>query len=684
VQRANVGLLDANVDYLTLVGCSLGLLGAVTLWLRRRGAGGGWPLRAGWAIVALALLGGYFAVEHAAEHERERLARLLNGMAPTYAVEMEQLGHAAVNFDTPPDDPRYLAIITAQTRWLAANREVADVYTIRRRADGTFAFLVDSETDYDHDGRLAGDREMRTPIGEAFADEDGSLAAAWAGHANISAAPVTDRWGTWISASVPMRDPATGEIEAICGVDYPAATWLEHIATARREMIATVAMLIALAGGAAVTASLQRARVVELGGQVRERERAGAMLAEAKEQAESANRAKSIFLANMSHELRTPLTAVLGFADLLRMPAITPEQRQEWSATIRRNGAHLLSVINDILDLSKIEAGKLSLEILPVAPAAVLEEVASLMRVRAAEKGIALRVHAPADLPPRVMLDPTRLRQILMNLVGNAIKFTTAGSVTIVARFAPQASGDGAAADGIMTIDVIDTGIGMAADALERLFQPFEQADLSTTRQYGGTGLGLTISRRLAGMMNAAIRVKSTPGRGSTFTLELPVRIAAASSSNAGDEAVSSSQQVALSPTLLAGVRVLVADDAPENAKLIRHQLESAGVATVVSVGNGVDACRAVHEAAVTFDVILLDMQMPLMDGYAAAAQIRRDGFRGAIVALTANAMAGDRDKCIAAGCDDYATKPIDARRLIDLVHHHARRGPGSGLRRSA
>jgi CheY-like chemotaxis protein len=180
-------------------------------------------------------------------------------------------------------------------------------------------------------------------------------------------------------------------------------------------------------------------------------------------------------------------------------------------------------------------------------------------------------------------------------------------------------------------------------------------------------------------MMSGAIRVKSTPGRGSTFTLELPVRVAA-SQSSAGETAT---PQVALSPKLLAGVRVLVADDAPENADLIRHQLESAGVATVVTAGSGVDACRAVHAATEAFDVILMDMQMPLMDGYAATAEIRRDGFRGAIVALTANAMAGDRDTCLAAGCDDYATKPIDARRLIELVHHHARRRR-PGLRRSA
>jgi signal transduction histidine kinase/ActR/RegA family two-component response regulator len=477
-----------------------------------------------------------------------------------------------------------------------------------------------------------------------------------------------------------MRDPKTGQVEAVCGVDYPAETWIARIAGARREAIAFVAVLVALTGAAGVVASLQRARVIELRLRIAERERATDALAAAKEQADAANVAKSAFLANMSHELRTPLTAVLGFADLLREPDISKEQRLDWAGTIRRNGNHLLNVINDILDLSKIEAGKLSLETMSVSPAHVVEEVASLMRVRASDKGLSLRVHAPPDmLPPRVLLDPTRLRQILMNLVGNAIKFTQSGSVTIVAKFA---AGD--ASRGVMTFDVIDTGIGMAADVVDRLFQPFEQADVSTTRKYGGTGLGLTISRRLADLMGGTVRVKSTQGSGSTFTLEVPVQLAPA---EYGGALVTPTSRHAAASVRLDGVRVLLAEDSAENARLIAYHLEAGGAEYIALAGNGVEAYRAIAAAQASrpFDVVLMDMQMPTMDGYEATRQVRQMGFTGAIVALTANAMGGDKEKCLAAGCDDYAVKPIDAPRLIELIRRHADRIAGpKPLKRSA
>ena len=519
-------LFRESLEYIVLVVCFCAPLGIAAWWLRRRGAAGGWPMPVACGVVLLVAIGGYFAVNRAQRQEEDRLRQLLVGFAPTFATELESLGHAGITFDTRADDPAYLKLIEAEKRWLAVNPQVADVYTLRKRADGKFAFVVDSETDYNHNGKIDSDgadaeREQRTPIGEVFEDEDDALERAWDGQTVFSAEPYSDRWGTWISASVPMRN-ASGRVEAVCGVDYPAAEWLDHVETARRGVWSCVIAAICLVEALGVVAALLRAHVKDLKLRVAERERAAAELKRAKTAAEAANRAKSAFLANMSHELRTPMTAVLGFADLLRNTRANDAERNDWLDVILRNGNHLLKVINDILDLSKIEAEKMTLEAIATSPAAVLEEVAALMQVRAAEKGLSLRLSRGEALPAKVMLDPTRLKQVLMNLVGNAIKFTSAGTVAIDARYQPLNP-----MEGKLILAVSDSGIGMSDEVIARLFQPFEQADVSTTRQFGGTGLGLTISRRLLEMMGGQITVRSAAGKGSTFTIELPARVAA-------------------------------------------------------------------------------------------------------------------------------------------------------------
>ncbi|MCC7292566.1 MAG: response regulator [Phycisphaerales bacterium] len=378
--------------------------------------------------------------------------------------------------------------------------------------------------------------------------------------------------------------------------------------------------------------------------------------------ADAANRAKSAFLANMSHEIRTPMTAILGYADLLLEPAQTPKDRLDAVQTIRRNGEHLLSIINDILDLSKIEAGRMVIEQIDVDPLTVIEEVFSLMQVRAKGKGLSLVNDLVFPQPVRIRSDPTRLRQILVNLVGNAIKFTESGAVTVRTSFvaSPQPR---------MRFSVKDTGIGIDPSALANLFQPFTQADASTTRRFGGTGLGLTISKRLATMLGGDIDVESTPGEGSTFSVwvacegagEDEVRFEPPLAEATGASARSSAEHIRLS------ANVLLAEDGPDNQRLISYHLRKSG-ATVTIAENG----RIAVERALTalregrpFDVILMDMQMPEMDGYTAASLLRAEGFRGPIIALTAHAMAGDRDKCIHAGCSDYLTKPIDRDCLL-------------------
>ncbi|HMN41465.1 MAG TPA: ATP-binding protein [Phycisphaerales bacterium] len=377
-------------------------------------------------------------------------------------------------------------------------------------------------------------------------------------------------------------------------------------------------------------------------------------------QAERASHAKSEFLASMSHEIRTPLTAILGYADLLLDPALTERERREHALTIRRNGEHLLSIINGVLDLSKIEAGRMTIEALPTCPRRVLEEVCSLMSVRAAAKGITLRAEVVGSLPARVRTDPTRLRQILLNITGNAIKFTQRGGVTMRASFQPTPTP-------ILCFDVIDTGIGLRPEEIPRLFQAFAQADASTSRRFGGTGLGLSISRQIAGMLGGDITVASEHGQGSVFTVTLAADVVAGFSEHADELVVPRGHAAPPGRTAgLAGTRVLVVEDGPDNQRLISHHLRKAGAAVELAENGAVGLARVLDAAAPPIDLILMDMQMPEMDGYEATRRLRAAGWCGPIVALTAHAMDGDRVGCMNAGCNDFLTKPIDREGLVD------------------
>jgi PAS domain S-box-containing protein len=399
--------------------------------------------------------------------------------------------------------------------------------------------------------------------------------------------------------------------------------------------------------------------------EIEARKRAEAELQAAKDAAVSANEAKSHFLANMSHEIRTPLTAILGYADLIADPRQTHEERVESIETIRRNGDHLLQVISDILDLSKIEAGRMVLESIPCSPVWVVEDVASAVRARASCKGLRLSVAYEGPLPQTITTDPTRLRQILLNLVSNAVKFTESGEVAIRVRMTE--GGDGARIE----FEVADTGIGMSDLELGRLFEAFSQGDESTARRFGGTGLGLAITRRLTHLLGGEIRVDSAPERGSRFIVSLSTGALGARLDPAPTrEPVA---EVEDPPTTVLAGRVLVAEDGPDNQRLIRTILTRAGL-TVDIAENGrtaVEKVRAAEEAEAPYDAVLMDIQMPEMDGHAATQALRRAGFARPIIALTAHAMSTDRDRCLAAGCDDVATKPIDRRALLELLAHH-------------
>jgi PAS domain S-box-containing protein len=406
-------------------------------------------------------------------------------------------------------------------------------------------------------------------------------------------------------------------------------------------------------------------------------------------EAEAASRSKSEFLANMSHEIRTPMTAILGYTDLLASEGdrnLAPARRLEHIETIRRNGEHLLSIINDILDLSKIEAEKMTVEAVATDASQVVHGVASLMQVKAAERHLRICTRFETPIPSVITSDPLRLQQILVNVVGNAIKFTESGTVTVGVRCDPIAER--------MSFDIIDTGIGMTPEQMSHLFEAFVQADMSTTRKFGGTGLGLRISKRLAQLLGGDISVSSKPGTGSTFSVSIPTGPLAGVAFESPDEMQTMVRDVpqdqksgSPSEAPLKGLRILLAEDGPDNRRLITFHLAKAG-AVVHSVENGRLAIEALTldgtvnseiKQPASFDILMTDMQMPEMDGYAAVRWLRDHGCNLPIIALTAHAMNGDRERCVSAGCSDYATKPINREQLIDICRRAmAQVSPGS------
>ncbi len=415
-------------------------------------------------------------------------------------------------------------------------------------------------------------------------------------------------------------------------------------------------------------------------------------LRESEKRANVANEAKSRFLANMSHEIRTPMAVILGYCEILKANLKDPDNLQCLSI-IQRNGEHLLEIINDILDLSRIEAGKVELRTEPIRLRETLDELLNTMKIRAEQKQLKLVVRTIGKIPAVLHADATRLRQILINLVGNAIKFTNSGGEVAIEC---QLITDHTQRQWV-TFNIIDSGIGIPEKVQDRLFTPFSQGDPSITRSFGGTGLGLAITKRSVEMLGGNISFVSRVGEGTTFTVQLPwsaleddeslatnpltshdepdevARQADAHSAEQGCQQASAppTSEVVSEPL---ACRVLVVDDRRDIRYLTQHFLESSG-ATVVTAENGSQAITKVRSSITEkqpFDVILMDMQMPQMDGKSAIKVLRADGVTVPIIALTADAMKGDREKYLEIGCNDYLAKPIDHQQLIRMVATHA------------
>jgi signal transduction histidine kinase len=469
-----------------------------------------------WLLLLAGLGVGWIYVEAAGRRAADDLERLISAMAPTYARELERMGHANLDLATPPDDPSYLAMIEAEKRWLASNRNVSDIYTFRRSGDGTTVLMVDSETDYDHDGIFSGPRESRTALGEAYPNQIPALERALAGEVAFERRPFTDRWGTWISSFTPMRDEA-GRVEAVLGVDYDAFLWIRTIARRRLDALAVLgAVLAVILIGLISVARLRRA--------ASEAELRSAELAAVSDAALAASRTKSQFLASVSHELRTPLHVFLGMNELLLSSALDERQRRH-AETAQRSAEGLLGMVDDLLEFAQLEAGKAPMESSTFPLAALLVAAVERHRIAAEQKHLRLELESALDEELQVTGDDRRLRQILRHLLGNAVKFTDAGQVRVRAGLKRTAYGRVE-----LLVEVEDTGIGIAPEQRGAIFQRFSQLDPSNTRRHGGTGIGLALSRSLAEQMGGAIDFESEPHRGSIFRLRLPFRTAPTSS----------------------------------------------------------------------------------------------------------------------------------------------------------
>jgi signal transduction histidine kinase/ActR/RegA family two-component response regulator len=604
------------------------------------------------AISSTALIVTYRAAEGSL---KANIKERLRDLAVFTAAEIDGDLHERIS---RPDQAGSLAYLQATKPLLRLRQSVPDVayaYTMRG-PEQDLRFVLDS-TYYI---KNQGDNVSPLVIGQSYGDAPASArAAARHGIVKVSPVPYTDQWGTFLSSFAPLRDRA-GRMVGLVGVDLSIATLNQQLFPLRLSLALSLtgsALLSALAGLLHWRSQRSTARALEVSLEARDLARRAA------QESEQANLAKSTFLATMGHELRTPLNGVIGLTDILLSTALTSQQ-QSCLQTVRNSGESLLLLLNQLLDFSAIDSGALVIDAAPCRLRPLVEEVVHLFRQQAESKGLPITVTVDAGVPDVVISDPLHLRQVLVNLVGNAVRYTLHGGVA-VAVGVEDLQPDGRLP---LLFRVRDTGPGITPSSRETLFQPFTQGDASSTRPHGGTGLGLAICHHLVLAMGGLIAVESEPGQGSLFTVRLPVTIPADPAPAEGT-ALQDGQAVQEAPAAASfaashPLRILLAEDNRVNARVCELMLQRLGYGVTVAC-DGEEALE--RQRSLDPDIILMDLRMPKLDGFDATRRIREQAGRGArprIVAVTANIRQSDCDQAMASGMDDFIGKPIRVESL--------------------